>query len=79
MSVQNESSSAGDELSNRKDSNSTEERPSIQDDEEWKRDIKKDFKLSQLERQSTFMLISNMNTMYMMLIGLADLCFKNNE
>jgi len=49
------------------------------DEEEWRSNLKKDFKISQLERQSTFMLVSNMNTMYLMLIGLTDVNYKNNE
>ena len=53
--------------------------PYLDYDEQWKKDFKKDFKLTQVERRSTFMLLTNANTMYLTLVGLTDLCFRNNK
>ena len=60
----------------------TDEKPSMIGDEEintdeWAKDIKRDFKISAVEQMDTYMLLSNMNTMYLILVGLTDICYKN--
>mmetsp|Transcript_23875 Transcript_23875/g.36559 ORF Transcript_23875/g.36559 Transcript_23875/m.36559 type:complete len:87 (+) Transcript_23875:807-1067(+) len=47
--------------------------------DEWKQNFKKNFTASQIHRQTTLSLVSNVNMCYMILIGLTDLFKRRCE